>query len=98
MSESGATEIGHAQRPQSASRVILDEVEGSDIGMLQAGQGEVFVGLGGRELEDDEAVSQGELTRQKDRALGTASEFGQEQEVAQGFAGRGELRRRTLLA
>ena len=89
----GAAEIGHAQRAQAAGRVVLDGVERDDVGVLQARQRQVLAGLAGRELEDDRPVAQRKLAGQEDPALRSAAELGQEQEVAQRFAGRGKLRR-----
>jgi hypothetical protein len=93
--EGGAAEAGHAEDAEVAVGVVADGVEGDDVGVLEAGEGEVLSALERGELEHDGSVGEGGFGGEEDATVGAAGELGEEVEVADGLAGGGEAGRRA---
>ena len=55
----GAAQVRHGHHAQVMDGMFLREQQRHDVGVQQAGQGEVFVAVARPHLEDDEPVGQG---------------------------------------
>src|SRR5271170_901210 len=71
-------------------RVVVDRVKRDDVRMLQPRQGEILEGIPRREFQNDMAVGQRHLARQKDAAQPPAAEPGDETKVVDDLTGFGK--------
>ena len=84
------SKVRHAQETQISVEKILDGIEGHNVGMLQASQGQMFAAVAGSDLEDDGPVGEGGLHGQKDPAANAMAQLGQHAKAAERFADFGE--------
>ncbi len=90
--QAGAAEVRHAHGPQAGLAVLVDGVDGDDVGVLQLRQRLRFRSLRGGALDDDPPTGQVALLGQEDAGEGAAPQLLAEAEVEDLVARLGQRR------